>query len=120
MVTPAGERSGSAVLAVYVNSGKPFLTPNVGVRYGLKGEATVVEVAPGKYLFALLDDQRTPELAMQTWLPSLPKKQWDDVDAVFQTIQDARETRPVPREFYPLLVTFGNLGNPASVREVKP
>ncbi|MBI2718450.1 MAG: hypothetical protein HYX36_06770 [Rhizobiales bacterium] len=42
------------------------------------------------------------------------------MDAVFQTIQDARETRPVPREFYPLLVTFGNLGNPASVREVKP
>ncbi|MBI2719978.1 MAG: hypothetical protein HYX36_14645 [Rhizobiales bacterium] len=29
VVTPAGERSGSAVLAVYVNSGKPFLTPNV-------------------------------------------------------------------------------------------
>jgi len=51
--TPAGPRSGSSVVEVTALFGKLPLTGNE-VEYSFHGEATVVEIMPGRYLFALL------------------------------------------------------------------
>ena len=59
--TPAGPRSGSSVVEVTALFGKLPLTGNE-VEYSFHGEATVVEIMPGRYLFALLG--------------SLPKAEW--------------------------------------------
>ena len=51
--TPAGEVSGSSVSAVSWRK-QWFRWDGMGWSYDLTGEAVVVEVAPGRYLFALL------------------------------------------------------------------
>jgi hypothetical protein len=119
--TPSGERSGSAVTRLRVNYSTSSLT-GIGISYDVKGEATVVEVAPGKYLFALLSDSgpsNTTELATQTWLADLPKTVGDSRPR-FAYLEKLRASRNVPRQHYPLLVTFVDLNDPASVKEVKP
>lgn len=51
--TPAGEREGASVVEVRAIFGKQAMSGSE-VQYVYTGEATVVEVAPGRYLFALL------------------------------------------------------------------
>jgi hypothetical protein len=119
--TPDGEKSGSAVTRLRVNYSTTSLT-GIGISYDLKGEATVVEVAPEKYLFALLSDSgpgNTTELATQTWLADLPKTVGDSRPR-FAYLEKLRAVKPVPKDHYPLLVTFTNLDDPKSVKEVKP
>jgi hypothetical protein len=119
--TPDGEKSGSAVTRLRVNYSTTSLT-GIGISYDVKGEATVVEVAPGKYLFALLSQNgpgNTTELATQTWLDDLPKTV-GDARPRFAYLEALRAKRDVPRAHYPWLVMFTDLNDPKSVREVKP
>ena len=111
--TPSGERAGSAVTNVKTYVG---LIPLSGNRRSSRsaGEATVVEVAPGKYLFVLLDD-RTSNLAIDAWGSALP----DTVEA-FRAMERKRESITLPPDLYPMLVTFGNLNEPGSVQQVDP
>jgi hypothetical protein len=37
-----------------------------------------------------------------------------------KNLSNIRQSRRVPRKFYPMLVTFADINNPASVREVDP
>ena len=55
--TPAGDVSGAAVTAVknVQTEGLLELPDSRGVHSTITGEAAVVEVAPGRYLFVLLD-----------------------------------------------------------------
>jgi hypothetical protein len=76
----------------------------------------VLEVAPGKYLFALLGERSTNELATHTWADQLPR----NADEAWTKIETLREIRDVPRAEYPLLVTFTDINDPKSVKEVKP
>ncbi len=117
--TPNGEVSGSAVTAVDFTLREDALWTTTGTAYGAKysGEAVVVELAPGKYLFALLDE-RLKTLALKVFInpyaAASPKK--EDVDRVEAT----RASKPLSREDYPLLVTFTDINDPKSVKEVKP
>ena len=117
--TPNGEVSGSAVTAVDFTLREDALWTTTGTAYGAKysGEAVVVELAPGKYLFALLDE-RLKTLALKVFIDpyaaASPKK--EDVDRVEAT----RASKPLSREDYPLLVTFTDINDPKSVKEVKP
>ena len=52
--TPSGKVSGSSVIAINARYGQVPLS-DIEVWYDVTGEATVVEVAPGRYLFALLE-----------------------------------------------------------------
>ena len=86
--------------------------------YHLTGEAVVADLGEGRYLFALLPKS---ELAERSF--------WDLYDydtesrgAFLGRIQKqvGQPARPVPLKYYPLLVTFGNLSDPASVMRVDP
>jgi hypothetical protein len=112
--TPQGVKTGSAVVSEKVWSGQLPMSASAA-EYKITGEATVVEVAPGKYLFALLGN--TEELAVWTWKDSLPG---NDPDVHWSTIQSLRESKSVPRARHPLLVTFTDITDPKSVKEVTP
>jgi hypothetical protein len=109
--TPSGERSGSSVVDVTALFGQLPLSGNE-VEYAVKGEATVVEVAPGRYLFALLTHPQ--ELAAHVWRDQLPasRKDW------LPLVSHLRGARSVDPKDYPVLVTFGDISDPDSVRVV--
>lgn len=121
--TPEGPRSGSAVSAAWFQ-----MTPKwsgVGDSAGasnssLSGEAVVVDMGQGRYLFALLKgyNEFTGRLAFFP-LPQKPLNKEEDA-AVYDQLEALRATTELPRELYPLLVTFADINDPASVARVDP
>ncbi len=112
--TPSGEHTGSAVVEVRAAFGQQPLSGNE-VEYAYQGEATVVEVAPGKYLFALLggSEERFYYAARDRfkgkergeWLYDIPK-QTEPVELIGKGV--------------PLLVTFADITDPTTVTRVDP
>jgi hypothetical protein len=112
--TPAGEVTGSAVVEVDGNMRQLPGSANE-INYTIRGEATVVEVLPGRYLFALLGGSegrfyaaakdRFPGMKRQEWLQRIP-----------------HQTEPVSLlpDQVPMLVTFDNIAKPETMREVNP
>lgn len=110
--TPQGIRSGSTV--THVSWQEKNSVGNYPSSYN--GEATVVEVAPGKYLFALIGEG-TRYIALRTFAAEsgtsvTPKG--------FAAVSKVRGTRKVPRDNYPLLVTFADIADPKTVQKVDP
>jgi hypothetical protein len=115
--TPDGPVSGASVMTFRVSDQRSALNPPEarGVSFTLSGEAVVVQVAPGRYLFALLKG-----------VPSLAERLYPKMD----TIESAKlmEKGPVSPDMevtllsseYPLLVTFDDINDPASVKRVDP
>ena len=114
--TPSGEVSGSAVIKVSTRFfDPPQVFGSAEVVYHFTGEAVVIEVLPGKYLFALLGDpselfyaaarDRFAGLSRREWLSEIPK-----------------QTEPVELtgDLIPMLVTFDDVTKPETVREVDP
>jgi len=112
--TPTGEVSGSAVVGITAWFGQLPASASE-VEYDVIGEATMVEIAPGKYLFALLGDpseyfhhaarERFEGMTRQEWLYEIPK-----------------QSEPV--ELFPghmpMLVTFEDVTKPETVKLVDP
>jgi len=121
--TPEGLRSGSAVSAAWFQ-----MTPKwagVGDSAGasnssLSGEAVVVDLGEGRYLFALLKgyNEFTGRLAFFPG-PQQPLSKEEDA-AVYDQLEALRATRELPRALTPLLVTFADINDPASVARVDP
>ncbi len=113
--TPTGQVSGSSVVRVEAVFWGQLPATGTEVEYDIRGEATVVEVAPGQYLFVLLGGSqerfkafagdRFAGMTRQEWLREIP-----------------RQTEPVsiPPQDAPMMVTFGDITDPASVVEVNP
>ena len=112
--TPAGPKASSSVVACEATrrDGALWLPEARGMGEGraCQGEAVVLEVAPGRYLFALLGDPS----AFWVFFPGAPKEK------VVAKLVKLRETREVPRRFYPVLVTFGDVSDPKTVTRVDP
>jgi hypothetical protein len=123
---PDGEKSGSAVSRVTKYVGSGFATDSI-VSSELSGEATIVDLGGGKYLFALLTNtglSETADLAEYTWGDSIkrdPKLEGlDQLNARYEAFSQLREQKTLPQKNYPLLVRFTDINNPKSVQEVKP
>lgn len=115
VATPAGEVSGSAVSHMRERIGWIPLSGN-DQEDDLSGEATVVTLAPGKYLFALLGED-AKWLALRAFRDTLPDRDKDDI---YGALARKREMIVLPPKLYPLLVTFDDLKVPASVKQVDP
>ena len=125
--TPDGDKSGSAVSSVYLNVGGWRPLSQTGMDEQFKGEAVAVELAPGKYVFVLLEGMR--DIATLVYGETFFKK--EDVNlkrvqrspseeplwAFLESPQPAKRVRP---KFYPRMVTFQDINKPASVRLVDP
>ena len=111
--TPEGVKSASTVLSyVLEDTDGWYVLPEArGAGSGVRsGEAVVLEVAPGRYLFALLPGPNPFEVFF-------PGKAHVEVAPQFDTL---REARVVPPKLYPRLVTFGDINDPASVQRIDP
>jgi len=109
VTTPHGEVSGGAVRWQSLSE-----DPVLNLAHSdMRGEAVVVEVARGRYLFALIQDNR-PQAELM-FFPGEPP-----VDAAPKLRRVKGQARAVPRSMYPLLVTFDDLKVPASVKQVDP
>ncbi len=110
--------AGSSVVEMHVR-GYPDTGYAPGVRsYGLRGEAVVVAMPDDRYLFALLTYNAF--LASKVFHDKMegslsePGERWA---AIISKIRDRRTM--VPKD-YPLLVTFTDITDPKTVREVDP
>jgi hypothetical protein len=115
--TPAGEVTGSSVSAVRVEMGPNLFmdSPSIGVEF--VGEAAFVEVAPGRYLFALVSNG--PGWASDTFAPASVERSFTGrMGMIEQSLGDP--PKDIPRDHWPMLVTFDDVTKPETVREVDP
>lgn len=122
--TPAGAKSGAAVIEVKAEYYKKGTYIGNAARAEISGEAGVIEVLPGKYLFVLLKgfDQST---AAQTFIPRSPPGEKREVAeakrfAIMETFETAIRTTDLSRRLYPVFVTFRDIADPASLVIVNP
>jgi hypothetical protein len=115
--TPTGVKSGSSVMKMRLSNQRSAFNPPEarGVSFSLSGEAVVLELAPGRYLFALLKG-----------VPSLGEQLYPKMDAI-EAAQRLKNDKPdgstkviLTTNDYPLLVTFTDINDPASVKRVDP
>ena len=85
------------------------------------GEAVVVDLGERGVLFAPLAHQAEPEYISDLAMRSIYDRSSGVRTAeAFQRVKRLRGPIDVPRKFYPLIVIFEDLGDPASVRRVDP
>lgn len=110
--TPAGPISASSVTRRSLRFTDGWFVPPEarGAASSYSGEAVVLEVAPGRYLFALLGAPNPFEVFFPREAPV----------EVAPQLEALRETRAVPRRQYPTLVTFGDVADPTTVARVDP
>lgn len=123
--TPEGLRSGSSVYEVTAGRPISFLPGMANREWTIRGEATAVDLPGGRTLFALLktaahfDDMMG--LSMATLFPRFAIEGYDVVGVAAKL---ARGDYPGPTavrpENYPLLVTFSNVADPATVEAIDP
>jgi len=121
--TPQGPVSASSVTAVVQGLAKAVLGHPGGRGYArLTGEAVVLEVAPGRYLFALLDGQAM--LAQQVFAAEIGLDREPaarpEMAVWLDRLARLRMSRELPQKLYPLLVTFADIADPKTVRRVEP
>lgn len=115
--TPNGLRSGGSVVAVLVGT-SPKWAPGEGaggMGGKITGEASFVEVVPGRYLFALLSED-LERLAFDLFF----ERKGKDPEKIAAELEHLRGVRDVPRDHYPMLVTFGDISDPTTVTRVDP
>lgn len=121
--TPQGLRSGYSIYEITANQRQKILPEEAARAWSTRGEAVTVGIAPDKTLFALLKTSAHHEdmasLSMQALVPN-----WNyDVVGSAKRIANRKEIKSaaeVPTELYPMLVTFRNIDDPASVERVDP
>ena len=120
VMTPEGVRSGSAVARVSWKDSPDFLPDAPHLHYEVRGEATVVDLGNGKYLFALIKGAERRGLAVFGGQNELPRFTNSLLPLVKTTAASRGESSEVPPIHRPLLVTFGDIDDPASVARVDP
>jgi hypothetical protein len=111
--TPEGIKSASNIMQASIgDKGARWTPPEAsGAKIDLIGEAVVLEAAPGRYLFALLNGM---PMAYAVFFPDEAPLE------IASRLESLRETRTLTPDQYPLLVTFADINDPASVRRVDP
>jgi hypothetical protein len=117
--TPSGPVSGSSVVREYFAEigAWLFFPETAGTDYGLFGDAPFVQVAPGKYLFALLPQYQSRSAqpsSFETFFPG------ENPSKIAPRLSTLREKRNVATNQFPIFVTFENIENPDSVKLVDP
>jgi len=114
--TPRGVVTGGSVVEVttrWYSEAERFASAN-SMSSDKRGEASFVEVAPGRYLFAP-HSSNNYGLAIGTF-----REGKETPREIAARLAKLHETRPVPRKLWPMLVTFTDIGEPMTVRQVDP
>lgn len=127
--TPSGVRTGSSVMETRQQGPQPLVPQELGSGGGggVVGEAVAVDLGGGRVIFALLSGPEGrsiyamvpralnyPELK-----PPLSRQfkphEWQEA---YDEAENVKPFAVLRREDYPMLVSFGDLGNPKSVEAV--
>ena len=132
--TPEGVKTGSSVIQVEQSLGGAASAGGLAggqIYYKFRGEAVAVDLPGGKTLFALPRSSNDVDWAarvMQKLAPKIQGEPWpesfDNVLLIKGAVEvprmwPASETLP-ERSAFPMLVTFGDIAEPASVELVDP
>ncbi|KQW27453.1 hypothetical protein ASE36_17760 [Rhizobium sp. Root274] len=125
VMTPEGMKIGSAVTSARIAF--PLKWTGVGDAAGMQqggvtGEAVVVDLGEGRYVFALLQGY-TEWTAYTAFFPELEGKTLSKKEMgsyLDLMVASTGQTRELARKNYPLLVTFDDIHDPASVRRIDP
>ena len=110
--TPSGKVSGSSVIAIEATFGQVPMSDRE-VWYRVTGEATAVEIAPGRYLFALLGgSEERYYRAVRDRQKNVSRGEW------LKRIPQMKEVVTLQPDGYPKLITFEDIDSPSSAREV--
>lgn len=115
--TPSGDVLGEAVTSVYVHKNELF-KDGAGHQFTIKGEAVVVDLGAGRYLFALLSSSDKVEHVAKlipnylSWVKGLP---WEKAN---EAAPDLQGRIALPENLYPTLVTFADINDPKSLKEI--
>lgn len=123
VMTPEGLKTASSVAEgswsmapTWFKIGDSGGGPGLG---SLRGEAVVLELEPQRYMFALQD--YSAMTAVYTIAgPDFRPGMRQDYIAVLDRMESIRDSRTLAPKHYPLLVTFDDINEPASVRRVDP
>ena len=129
--TASGPVAASSVTRVRVHTPRfpQFHFPEArGAHIRITGEAVVAEVAPGKYLFALLNGDRGLDTAHLTQIfvdhPDFHQfpggNAWPSIEELWPLRRKPGTRMEVSRKDYPLPVTFDDIADPKTVRRVDP
>ncbi|WP_421917139.1 hypothetical protein [Mesorhizobium sp.] len=115
--TPSGIKRGGSTVEIHARTEPNWLPISAagGIQSYVKGESAFVEVAPGKYLFAILDYASGTDRAFSTF-PEVGTDGYRRASAM----KTFRGTRVVARDKYPDFVTFDDISNPKSIKRVDP
>ena len=116
--TPDGEIAGSSVVFVEWDTIIKILPDAKGISGTVRGEAAVVDLGESetrpRYMFALIRNAKA--IALDTFSPEVGP--WHP--RVSKVEDSEGVVLPVPRKFYPLLVTFNDINKPVGVKAVNP
>ncbi len=117
--TPEGIKRASSVLWVEKAVGPRWLAQGEWDRafVRFKGEAVVLELKPGRYLFVLLNNFHELDRWVFDERAGFPSEFEKWAAKMEKSVGMKLE---VPREYYPLLVTFDDINDPKTVRRVDP
>jgi len=118
--TPEGLRTGTGTTQIRFWS--VHNVPGSGTlgKSSVRGQAAFVEVRPGRFLFAVLDG-RTSTPPHHELAPRLFSEKIDEATTVegrWYLLSNLKGTAKLKPADYPLLVTFDDLNDPSSVKEV--
>ncbi|MGL1922589.1 MAG: hypothetical protein OCD03_16350 [Hyphomicrobiales bacterium] len=126
--TPDGDKVGSSVVRARIAFRTAAFPGQISGFKGWSGEATVVDLGDGKYLFALVKEPVS--LAQDTFqylVPAVTRfkegngNRYPTKTLLPRFIEEIREKAPVVSEYeYPMLVTFDDINDPKTVRLVDP
>lgn len=128
--TPEGRRTGSSVVVFHSNYSPAFPGPEAkGVKSLVRGEATPVKLADGRYIFAVLRwDQFDGTLPMLVESfadlvpPRSPTPDGDEINrqimAQIRELAKIRAMRPVHPQHYPALAYFDDLSKPETIHSI--
>jgi hypothetical protein len=116
--TPHGTVSGGSVVRVKLHRVPGWLPSNNpgAILSDVEGEASFVEVAPGRFLFALLRGGGEAQVARETFFPSPAT----GVPEANDRLEEFTGRAVLPPNAYPRLVTFTDISDPTTVRLVDP
>jgi hypothetical protein len=123
--TPTGVVSGSTVTEVVKTETSGFLVPPEarGVRSSVTGEAIAIEIAPERWLFALLSGSGDEKREATHWV--YPAYKLSDAESYSHAMSIVKAQPydapvPMPPEGWPIMVTFADITQPQTVRQVDP
>lgn len=121
--TPQGLRTGSSVIEVELSDPGNGGLPEGGASAKARGEAVAVVLPGGKLLVALLRTPNKIDGAVSYPFDALKPHRYRGEYAIIERTKDLKRRRKpgeLPKEAYPLFVTFDDPANPRSAAEVVP